>query len=108
MTSVGVLTVKGTSISHKKINSWSCASLPYRALETLSRGICHPIYSYSVISTMYRLFLCLGMGDVDLVQLLLDRKDVDPNLVEVNHCSALMIACMHGFVEVSTVQWKKQ
>jgi hypothetical protein len=40
------------------------------------------------------------MGDVDLVQLLLDRKDVDPNLVEVNHCSALMIACMHGFVEV--------
>ena len=42
------------------------------------------------------------MGDVSLVQLLLDREDTEPNHVEVNHCSALMIACMHGYVEVST------
>ena len=40
------------------------------------------------------------MGDVNLVQLLLDREDTEPNHVEVNHCSALMIACMHGYVEV--------
>ncbi len=40
------------------------------------------------------------MGDKDLVQLLLDREDTEPNHVEVNHCSALMIACMHGYVEV--------
>ena len=43
------------------------------------------------------------MGDVNLVQLLLDREDTEPNHVEVNHCSALMIACMHGYVEVGLV-----
>ena len=47
------------------------------------------------------LILAAGLGNVGLVELLLERDDIEVNHVESNNCSALMIACMHGFFEVS-------
>ena len=41
------------------------------------------------------------MGNYDIVQLLTELDIVDVNVVESNHCSALMIACMHGYCEVA-------
>ena len=41
------------------------------------------------------------MGNYDIVKLLTQLNMVDVNVVESNHCSALMIACMHGYCEVA-------
>ncbi len=36
-----------------------------------------------------------------MVELLVGgRPDLDVNIVEANSCSALMIACMHGYIQV--------
>ena len=37
---------------------------------------------------------------IEFVELLLGRTDIEVNHVEGNNCSALMIACMHGYVQV--------
>ena len=47
------------------------------------------------------LILAAGMGNLEIVRLLVTRPGVDVNLVESNSCSALMIACMHGYCEVA-------
>ncbi len=41
------------------------------------------------------------MGSQAMVELLVGgRPDLDVNIVEANSCSALMIACMHGYIQV--------
>ncbi len=47
------------------------------------------------------LILAAGMGSQAMVELLVGgRPDLDVNIVEANSCSALMIACMHGYIQV--------
>ena len=47
------------------------------------------------------LILAAGMGNFDIVKLLNELMIVDVNVVESNSCSALMIACMHGYTHVA-------
>ena len=42
------------------------------------------------------------MGNQGIVKLLTSLPSVDINRVESNSCSALMIACMHGYCDVAT------
>ena len=39
------------------------------------------------------------MGNREMVELLVQRSDLAVNVVEGNSCSALMIACMHGYIQ---------
>ena len=41
------------------------------------------------------------MGNYNIVKLLNAMTIVDVNIVESNSCSALMIACMHGYCSVA-------
>ena len=41
------------------------------------------------------------MGNYNIVKLLNELSIVDVNVVESNSCSALMIACMHGYCDVA-------
>ena len=41
------------------------------------------------------------MGNYNIVKLLTQLSIVDVNVVESNSCSALMIACMHGYCDVA-------
>ena len=45
------------------------------------------------------LILAAGMGNREMVELLVQRSDLAVNVVEGNSCSALMIACMHCYIQ---------
>ena len=47
------------------------------------------------------LILAAGMGNLDIVSKLAPRSEVNVNCVEGNLCSALMIACMHGYLRIA-------
>ena len=47
------------------------------------------------------LILAAGMGNLDIVSKLTPRSEVNVNCVEGNLCSALMIACMHGYLRIA-------
>ena len=48
------------------------------------------------------LILAAGMGNFEIVKMLTRAIRVDVNIVEGNSCTALMIACMHGFCDVAS------
>ena len=52
------------------------------------------------------LILAAGMGNLGIVRLLTAMASVDVNRVESNSCSALMIACMHGYLRIADLLLK--